>query len=36
MKIEIGPNLKNAIIAIAISAGFIAYFWCMANLVTIT
>lgn len=32
MKIELNTNAKNAIIAIAVSAGFIAYFWCMSNL----
>jgi hypothetical protein len=32
MKIEIGDNLKTAIIAISIAAGVIAYFWCMTSI----
>lgn len=27
--IEIGPNLMNAIVAIAVAAGAIAFFWSM-------
>lgn len=36
LKLEINENTRNAIYAIAVAIGFIAYFWCMTNITVIT